>query len=178
MKTQAWGWLVAGVLAAGFNASYHDGGMEWAHRIADQVEHNTGAVMALATGRADQFLAEARVLTVRQEASRCPLQNALAQVQSAINSSDIDFASDMDFAPVDRIEVMTAREQAQMARLEANRARIEARVANIRIPAVALTPVVVSTPKVVCPRVRVNIPRLPQIKLPVIHIENPGAGPV
>lgn len=65
MKTQAWGWLVAAVLAAGLNASYHDGGLEWAHRIAEGVEHSSNAVLALATGHADRFLAEAQMLGAR-----------------------------------------------------------------------------------------------------------------
>ena len=39
--TQAWGWLVAAVLAAGLNASYHDGGLQWAHQIADRVEQRS-----------------------------------------------------------------------------------------------------------------------------------------
>ncbi len=47
--TQAWGWLTAGVLAAGLNASYHDGGLQWAHQVADRVEHGSAAVLALAS---------------------------------------------------------------------------------------------------------------------------------
>ena len=70
MKTQAWGWLTAAVLAAGLNASYHDGGMQWAHRIADRVEHNSNAVLALATGHADEFVTEARVLSPRAQRGR------------------------------------------------------------------------------------------------------------
>ena len=46
MKTQAWGWLAAAVLAAGLNSSYHDGGLQWAHEIVGSVQHNTGAVLA------------------------------------------------------------------------------------------------------------------------------------
>ncbi len=176
MKTQAWGWLTAAVLAAGLNASYHDGGLQWAHRIADQVGHSTNAVLALATGRADQFLTEARVLTARNESSSCRLNAALARAESRIARSDAEF------------DLMTAREQAQLARLEANRARMEAQVAHMRIPAVAFNPVVhvrfpeVRVPRVpVCPRVRVSIPRMPQITVPaapVIHIDTSGAGPV
>ena len=60
--TQAWGWLAAGVLAAGLNAAYHDGGLEWAHRIADRVQHGSAAVVALAGGRADQFVAAGRAV--------------------------------------------------------------------------------------------------------------------
>jgi hypothetical protein len=173
MKTQAWGWLTAAVLAAGLNASYHDGGQQWAHRIANRVEHNTNAVMALATGRADEFLTEARVLSPRTETSSCQLASALAQVQTMNSWSDAEF---------DHFQAMSDRQVAQLARLQAKRARIEARVARIRIPAVAFTPVVVRVPDVsVCPRIRVNVPRMPQVKIPavpVIHIETPGTGPV
>ena len=68
--TQAWGWLAAGVLAAGLNAAYHDGGLEWAHRIADRVQHGSAAVVALAGGRADQFVAEAALLSARNDTDR------------------------------------------------------------------------------------------------------------
>jgi hypothetical protein len=63
MKTQAWGWLAAAVVAAGLNASYHDGGLQWAHRVTNRIEHRTAAVVALATGHADRFLAEAKWVT-------------------------------------------------------------------------------------------------------------------
>ena len=114
--TQAWGWLAAGVLAAGLNASYHEGGLQWAHLIADRVEHNSAAVLALASGRANQFLAEARLLTARNETASCPL--ARARVQSMIAQS-----------PSGGFEVISAREEAQLARFEANRARMEAQIA-------------------------------------------------
>src|ERR1700739_2211262 len=86
MKTQAWGWLVAAVLAAGLNASYHDGRLEWAHRIAGSAEHSSNAVLALATGHAARFLAEAQLLGARQEAASCPLSTALARIQTRIQS--------------------------------------------------------------------------------------------
>jgi hypothetical protein len=169
MKTQAWGWLAVAALAAGLNASYHDGGLQWAHQIVDQVGHNTSAVLALATGRADQFMAEAQLVTRHKQNSECPLTAALARMDTSMPS---------DFE-VERFEMISAREQAQLARLEANRARIEAQVSRIRIPAMAFRPVVVAAPKLsVCPRVRVNIPRIPAMKMPVIHIAAPEAGSV
>jgi hypothetical protein len=175
MKTQALGWLAAAVVAAGLNASYHDGGLEWAHQIADRVEHNAAAVVALATGRAGQFLAEARWVGARDETASCPWSTILAQAQTRVARTENRFA---------QIEVMSAREQAQLARLEANRARIEAlvaaRTARIRIPAVAVSPV--SIPEVeipaICPRVRVKVPRLPRIPAPVIHVQTLSEGPV
>jgi len=178
--TQAWGWLAAGVLAAGLNASYHDGGLQWAHAVADRVEHNSAAVLALASGRADRFLSEAQFVSERNETASCPLSTALARVQTEIATADTGF---------DRFEVMSDRQEALLARLEANRERLEAQIqtrveaqtAHLRVPAVALTQVVLRTPQVsACPRVRVNIPRLPRITMPVapeIHIES-GSGPI
>jgi hypothetical protein len=176
MKTQAWGWLTAAVLAAGLNASYHDGGMQWAHRIADRVEHNSNAVLALATGHANEFVTEARVLSPRAQRSSCPLAAAaatMANLQTTFSWSGDDF---------DQWQAFSDREQAQLDRLQANTARIQARVTRLRIPAVAMSPVVVRTPQVtICPRVRVTVPRIPQVKMPampVVHVQMLGNGPV
>jgi len=175
MKTQAWGWLAAAVLAAGLNSSYHEGGMQWAHEIVDRVGHNTGAVLALATGRADQFMAEARMLNVERHELQCPLAAALAQVQNSVDQSQAAF---------DGFQAMSDRQQAQLDRLEANRARIEAQVqaklARVRLVETNFNPVVVQVPKITCPRVRVNIPRMPTIRVPapMVHVEYSGPGPV
>jgi len=179
MKTQAWGWLIAAVVAAGLNASYHDGGLDWAHRVADRVRYNSAAVLALASGRADQFLTEARLATASEETASCRWTTALARVQNQVARTQGGFA---------RVQAMSAREEAQLARLEANRARIEARVAaqtaRLRPPAAAFSPVVysVSDMKIpsVCPRVRVNIPRLPMLRIPapVVQVETFGPGPI
>jgi hypothetical protein len=177
MKTQAWGWLAAGVLAAGLNASYHDGGLEWAHRIADWFCQDSAALLALASGQADRFLAEAQLVTARSESASCPLSTVLARIRTKLGQDRA--GSDAGWA---RVEAMSARDEAQLARFEASRARIEARVARIRIPAVAFSPVSIAAPRIsVCPRVRVNIPRMPAIKMPmmpVVHVESVGAGPV
>lgn len=149
--------------------------MQWAHQIVDRVGHNTGAVLALATGRADQFMAEARMLNVERHQSQCPLAAAMAQVQSSVNQSQFEF---------DGFQAMSDREQAQLDRLEANRARIEARVqaklARVRLVETNFDPVVVKVPDITCPRVRVNIPRMPRIKVPAptVHVEYSGPGPV
>ena len=175
MKTQAWGWLAASVLAAGLNSSYHEGGLQWAHQIVDRVGHNTAAVLALATGRADQFMAEARMLNLERHESQCPLTAAMAQVQSSVDQSQFEF---------DGFQAMSDREQAQLARLEANRARIEAHVqaqlARVRFVEANFNPVVVKVPEIACPRVRVSIPRIPRIKVPApaVHVEYSGPGPV
>lgn len=169
MKTQAWGWLAAAVMAAGLNASYHDGGLQWAHQIVDRVTYNAGTVIALASGHLDQIRSESPVLVARENGS-CPLSKALAQVEDRFDGSG--WAQE-NFA------VMSARDEAQLARLTADRVRIEARLARIRIPAVAFNRVVVPSPHIsICPRVRVNVPRLPAMKPPMVHLDLPGTGPI
>ena len=156
--------------------------MQWAHEIVDRVGHNTGAVLALATGRADQFMAEARMLNVGREDTQCPLASAMAEVQSSFEQPNSE---------IDRIEAMSAREQARLARLEANRVRMEAQIQarlsrvhfadnNFTFATDNFSPVVVQVPKIACPRVRVNIPRMPRIKVPAptVHVEYSGPGPV
>ena len=173
MKTQAWGWLATAVLAAGLNAGYHDGGFEWAHRIVGRVGHSTSAVLALATGRADQFLTEARIIAAQRQSSSCPLKAALAEMQAALAPGETNVAE---------FEQMTARREAQLAKIEAKRARLETRLIRIRIPAIALSHIGTETPGIsVCPRGRVMIPRMPMIKVPnppVIHIDTGNLGPV
>lgn len=183
--TQAWGWLIAGVLAAGLNASYHNGGLQWAHQVADRVEYGSGAVMALASGRTDQFLAEARLLTLQDRSTQeqatqervpsCRFAAAVARVRSRIDRSQ---------ATVDRMQAMSDRQQ---ARLEANRARMEARIAgqmsHLSITTADFAPVALRLmpSPVVCPRVRVSVPRMPRIEIPAIpeiHIDTGSAGPV
>src|SRR5947209_678100 len=88
MKTQAWGWLAVAALAAGMNATYHAGGMQWAHALAAEVENNTSAVLALASGRADEFLAQAQLVNSRHETAPCPFAAALAQVESRVSDGD------------------------------------------------------------------------------------------
>ena len=169
MKTQAWGWLATAVLAAGLNSSYHNGGMDWAHRVADRVQHNANAVLALATGNADRFLAEAQLASA-QNSHSCPFSAALAAVRRSI-------------APVhseqERFEAMSARQEAAMARLEARRARMEAQMARLNMA--NFNPVMVRAPRVICPRVRVSLPRMPVMRMPVtpvVHVEYSGSGPV
>jgi len=170
--TQAWAWLTAGVLAAGLNASYHDGGLQWAHRVADCVGQDSAVVLALASGRADQFLSEAQLLTARNETASCPWATTMARVQSKMNRSQAGW------------DVMSARQETQLAKLEANRARMEARIAvqaaHFRIATANFAPVAFKSipAPVVCTRIRVSVPRIPMIQPPVIHIETASAGPV
>jgi len=202
MKLKAFGWLAAGVLAAGLNSSYHNGGLEWAHRIADRVDSNASAVLALATGNADRFYNEARLSEVRvarvgeENSSPCRLSLAMARVQHALPLAQVAFAQS---------EQLTDREQAQLDRLAARRARMQAQLAEIQvpeievpevqipeirvpairipaihIPAVRVQPVVVRVPNVhVCPRVRVNIPDVKVPAIPAVHVDlGDDAGPV
>ena|SRR5690348_12941017 len=169
--TQAWGWLTAGVLALGLNGIYQDGGAAWAHRIVDRAVYSSTAVLALASGRADQFLTQARMMAGRDEGRPCRIAAAVARVQMV--RRDAGFA---------RFDVMSAREEAQLAKIEAERARIEAQAARIQFATVALKPIIFKQGDlpVVCPRVRVTIPRapmMPRIKLPV-SIGHGGTEPV
>jgi hypothetical protein len=171
MKTkQAWAWLAAGVLAAGLNANYYDGGFPWAHRVAERISHSSQAVLALAGENPAPLFWETRLLTTRHQTASCRLATAMARVQAKIARSE---------AEVDR---ESAREDAQLASLEANRARIEAQMTHIRIPAAAFTPVLVRmTGTSVCPRVRVNAPQRPVLNIspmPVIDIATASAGPI
>jgi hypothetical protein len=197
MKTQAWGWLTAAVLVAGLNSSYHEGGMRWAHEIADRVEHNTGAVLALATGHADQFLAEVRMLkldraadlTLQVEHPQCPFTAAMEQAENSFDQSQVQF---------DRFESLSDREQAKLARLEANRAwmqaQLQAKMArmqfannNFNFEDTDFTPVVVQVPRIHCPRVHASVSRIPRVRVniprihvpaPVVDVDNSGEGPI
>jgi len=171
--TQTWGWLAAGVLAAGLNAAYHDGGLEWAHRVADRLDHASEAIVALASGSADQFFAQVR-LAGHDEAAISGVDATVAQVQAKLADGEAGIA---------RVEAMSARQQAQLARVQAVRARIEARIAarsaRCRLaPAIAPAAFVRMPVLPACPRVRV-IPPMPRANpAQVIHLENPGSGPV
>jgi hypothetical protein len=179
MKTnQAWGWLAAGVLAAGLNANYYDGGLKWAHRIADRISDRSEVALAMASGRASLFLAETRMIAAREQSASCPWSRAAARVQSRIARSQ---------AQVDRFEAMSDRRQAQLARLEANRERMEAqmtaRAARFRFATAGFAPATskVMVLPVVCPRVRVNIPEIPTVEMPAIpevHVDLASTGPV
>ncbi len=107
--TQAWGWLTAGVLALGLNGFYHDAGAEWAHRLVDRVVYSSAAVVALASGRADQFLEQAKMVVARDETQSCRLGTAMARIQTRVARADTGFV---------RFDAMSAREEAQLARLD------------------------------------------------------------
>jgi hypothetical protein len=185
MKTQALGWLAMAVVAAGMNASYHEGGLQWAHQIIDQVGYRTSAVIALATGHAERFAAEVELARAQGEGSSCPFETALTRAENRITRSEghLDRLHDRwNGRFTDRVRaVMSAREaeqqarvEEQAARIEAQRDRIAAQIAKMRVPAMAVV-----APKIdVCPRIRVNVPRIPAIRLPEIpriQLDVPGA---
>jgi hypothetical protein len=133
-STQAWGWLAAGVLALGLNGVYHDAGAGVLHRAFDRVvgrvAHRTELVLALASGRAEWFMAKTAV--AQNEIPSPRWQGAVADVQSKVAQAQSGCA---------RLQVLSAKEEArearreaELARLEANRERIEARLATLHIP--------------------------------------------
>jgi hypothetical protein len=197
---QAWTWLFAGVIAAGLNATYHDGGMQWAHRAIELTGHNAEAVLALATGRADRFVLAANMIREQRESAACPLSQAWDEIRSRVQGRvENNVASEAQQkvwdkiqsrvaarqSQADRFRVMTARQEAEMDRWEAQRDRIQARVERLRIPSATFNPVqfrtimVNSTPA--CSRIRVNVPQIPMIKMPAIpevHVETGSVGPI
>lgn len=162
---QAWGWLVAGVLALGLNGFYQDGGAVWAHRAVNQVfagvTDQAEPVLALAAGRADWFMAKTNMLAEREETTTCRFATSLARLQTSLLQNRIPRAQ----GALVRFEAVSAREEAALDRMEANQARMEAQLARIRVAPAIFSPVV-------CPRVRV-----PQVRVsvPVVHV---GTGPV
>jgi len=176
--TRGWGWLAAGVLALGLNGFYQDGGAAWAHRQVDgvmaRVANRAGAVIALASGRGDWFMAKASRVAAQDETASCRFATTMARFQTKMARTQSGMA---------HFEAMSARQEEALARVEANRPRIEAQVARVRLAPVAFQSV--KSPVVVCPRVRVNVPRvnvskLPVVKIPapVVDVETKGAGPV
>jgi hypothetical protein len=192
MKTQAFGWLMAAVLAAGLNTSYHDGGLEWAHRAVNQVEHTSAAVRALAGGHVGEFLAEARLVAnhadmeqqaemqqpvpeqriSRQAPRSCRWATAIARIQTRLARSERGMA---------QFEAMSDRQQAKLVRFEADRdrleARIEAQTARLHVTAMTLSPVVMEKIEVPvhCKTIRVSVPQLPELQIssPVLHLDLP-----
>lgn len=176
--TQAWGWLVAGVLALGLNGFYHDGGAVWAHRAVDGVVEGiagrSGTLVNLVSERVDQFMGRAQVAAARNETASCRLGTVMARVQTKMARTQTGMA---------HFEAMSARQEAALARVEVSRARIEAQVAGLRMMPVAFN--TVEIPVVSCPRVRVSVPRvsvprLPMVRIPApaVQVEMPGTGPI
>jgi hypothetical protein len=164
MKTQAWAWLTAGVVALGLNGFYHDGGAEWAHQVADRISDQSAAVAERVSGRAEQFLENAGMVAARSETASCRLSTALARAQTKMARAQNRFA---------HFRAMSDRNGAQVVELEMNQAqieqRVEAQLARVQFASAVVNPVQV---RVVCPRVRVNVPvvRIPRIEIPEINV--------
>jgi hypothetical protein len=165
-STQAWGWLAAGVLALGVNGYYHDGGAARVRRVADRlierIAERSQPLLASATGRMNEFVANAKMLTAGDETASCHITTALARLQSPFLQKRMARMSSGVPRMIARSEAMSAREEAGLARTEANRAWIDAQVARVRVAPVAFH-------LVVCPRVRVNIPRM-RISAPLVNV--------
>jgi len=161
-STQGLGWLAAGVLALGLNGFYQDGGLDWAHQAAERVGHSTAAVLALASGRADQFLADVQQVAVHPEAASCPIATVMAQVQSRVARGQAGAAKVEALSA--QMEAFSARQEAQRARLEAIRARIEARAERFRVTATSFETPSLRTVSLgsmqipSCRRIRVEVP--------------------
>jgi hypothetical protein len=172
MKTQAWAWLTAGVVALGLNGFYHDGGAEWAHRVADRISDQSAVVAERVSGRAQQFLDSARMVTARSETGSCRLSEALAWAQNEMARTQNRFAHFQA-----QFQAMSDRQGTQVVELEANQAqleaqveqRVEAQLARVSFVSARMDPAQV---RVVCPRVRVNVPvvRIPRVSIPEISI--------
>jgi hypothetical protein len=174
--TQGWGWLAAGVVARGLNGFYQDGGAAWAHRamngVVEQVADRGRVLADLASERVDRLVESGSMVAARDETASCRLASAVALFQGKMVRTQGALA---------RIEAMSARQEAALARVEANRARMEAHVARLRLAPVAFN--TLEMPGVACPRLRVNVPRVPRapmvrIPAPVMQVETAGGGPI
>jgi hypothetical protein len=160
---QAWGWLVAGVVALGLNGISHDREAELVQRVAERVSERSAALVERVTGQADPILAEVRaevqMIAAHDETASCRLSEVLARAQAMLARSQGEFA---------HFEAMSARQEAQLADFEANREQIEQQVdeqvTRLRIASVAVAPVRI---RVVCPRVRVNVP---VVRIAPLHV--------
>ena len=177
---QAMGWLMAAVVAAGLNSTYHEGGLDWAHQVVDRMEQGSNLTLAAATGRADQFLSELKVLADRTDSAECPFSSTLDRVQGRIQAR-----LDRTQARVERLnDVMSARQQAELNRMEAQRNRMEARFQaqtnQFKFVTAEFNPVEVHTIRVneICPRIRIRVPQPPTVKIPSIPVVHVSVGPI
>ncbi len=165
--TQGWGWLAAGVLALGLNGFYQDGGAAWAHRAVDaaveRVAERAGAVSGLASEGVERLVEAAGRVTARDETASCPLTTAMARLLTRIARTRGGMA---------RFEAISARHEAAVARVEAERARIEARVARVRLSPMAFNEIEIH--RAVCPRLRVDVPRVNIPRVPMVEIPAPA----
>jgi hypothetical protein len=170
MKTQAWGWLAAGVLALGLNGMYQDGGGAWAHRIIERVADRSATFGDMASDRVGRLMEGASLVAVREQSTSCRLSTAMARVQTTMARTQTGMA---------HFEAMSAQQEAALERMEVQRARVEARV---QIANRMFSPVMVRVEKVptACARVRVSVPRMPKVRIPAqaVWVNLSGDGPI
>jgi hypothetical protein len=179
-NVQAWGWLAAGVVALGLNGIYHDQGAELAHQVAEQVaervSERSAALVERISGQADQILADARaevgagvrLVAAHDEVASCRVSEALARAQAKMARTQGEFA---------HFEAMSARQEAELAALDGDQIKVdqeeieqqvEAQIARVHIASFSVDPVIDPVKiRVVCPRVRVNVPAL---RIPPVHV--------
>jgi hypothetical protein len=184
MKT-AYGWLLAGVAALGLNGFYQDGGAQRVHQFIGRIGHRTEAVIALATGNADRFLAEASIIAAHETKTDCP---PVTPVAPELHVARLNFSpaawtkfqdqiparvqakSDRDLARITREQDLArARVEVQLARIEAARDRMQAQWDRDQTLALTVNPVTVrlpNLPKIDCARVDVKVPQIPSIRIP------------
>lgn len=144
------------------------------------------AVVELASVRFDRFVEKANVVAMRDENASCPLAAAMARFHAGVARAGVTHLEAMpgrDEAAQARAEANQARNEARLevnqarmearveadqvraeAREEANQARIEARSARARMVPVVFNSLAVP---VVCPRMRVTVPRVSVQRLPM-----------
>jgi hypothetical protein len=170
MKTQAWGWLAAGVLALGLNGMYQDGGAAWAHRIIERVADRSATFGDMASDRVGRLMEGASLVSAREQSTSCRLNTAMARVQTTMARTQTGMA---------HFEAMSAQQEAALERMEVQRARVEARV---QIANRMFSPVMVRVEKVptACARVRVSVPRMPKVRIPAqaVWVNLSGDGPI
>jgi hypothetical protein len=111
--------------------------------------------------------------------SHCPFAVTTSDLQNSFDESQDQVQSKFD-----HFQALSDRQQARLERFAARRVRIEnqvrAKLARIRIPDANFSPVGVRVPEIDCPRVRVNISRMPKIQVPApaVHVEYSGPGPI
>ena len=197
MKIQAWGWLIAGVVALGLNGFYHDGGCSWAHRAVAEFEHNTSVVLALASGRADEFLAEVKPVVTREEPASCRVATVLARVQNKVARMQTEFAHtelaqvapastyqmnmdqiNMDrflavqVAASDKLQALSDRRQAALERAQARQVEVQERIAAKLARVQAMPALQYTSFETRCPHVSVHVPRVhvPEVNVPEINV--------
>ena len=164
--TQAWYWLVAGVLALGLNGYYQDGGLQQVHGFTES------ALTTIAEARTHFSQAASPAKVTSAEGPRCErsappslvafspsippqAQARLAHLQERLGEMQAT-----------RVQVRLARLQQVIARRELQRAQVEWQDGGIAVMNNQ-------------GQVRVTLPRLPQVEInmpeePVVEVSQPN----